>query len=46
VVLKLKSPSRDGTTHLVIALLEFMQRLAVLLPQSALRLRFRSCECR
>jgi hypothetical protein len=29
VVLKLKTPWRDGTTHLVISPLEFMQRLAL-----------------
>ena len=28
VVLKLKTPWRDGTTHLVMSPLEFMQRLA------------------
>jgi hypothetical protein len=46
VVLKLKTPRRDGTTHLAMSPLEFMQQLATLLPQSALRLRFRTCECR
>ena len=30
VVLKLKTPWRDGTTHLVMSPLEFMQRLAAL----------------
>jgi hypothetical protein len=30
VVLKLKAPWRDGTTHLVMSPLEFMQRLAAL----------------
>jgi hypothetical protein len=29
-VLKLKTPWRDGTTHLVMTPLEFMQRLAAL----------------
>ena len=32
VVLKLKTPWRDGTTHLVMSPLEFMQRLAALVP--------------
>lgn len=32
VVLKLKTPRRDGTTHLVVSPLEFMQRLAALMP--------------
>ena len=43
VVLMLKIPWRDDTTHLVMSPLEFMHRLAALLSQSALRLRFRSC---
>ena len=30
VVLQLKSPYRDGTTHIVLLPLEFMQRLAAL----------------
>ena len=30
VALKLKTPWRDGTTHLVMSPLEFMQRLAAL----------------
>ncbi len=30
VVLQLKSPYQDGTTHIVMAPLEFMQRLAAL----------------
>ena len=34
VVLQLKSPYRDGTSHIVMAPLEFMQRLAVLVPAS------------
>jgi hypothetical protein len=33
VVLKLKTPWRDGTTHLVMSPLEFMQRLAAPLPR-------------
>jgi hypothetical protein len=28
VVLKLKTPERDGTTHLMMTALEFMRRLA------------------
>ncbi|MCC7100947.1 MAG: transposase [Rubrivivax sp.] len=32
VELKLKTPWRDGTTHLVMSPLEFMQRLAALVP--------------
>ena len=32
VGLRLKTPWRDGTTHLVISPLEFMQRLAALMP--------------
>ena len=38
VVLKLKSPWRDGSTHLVMSLLEFMQRLAALVPRPRLHL--------
>ena len=43
VVLKLKAPWRDGpaglsTTHLVMSPLEFMQRLAALVPRSRLHL--------
>ena len=34
VVLQLKSPYRDGTTHVVISPLEFLQRLAALVPLS------------
>jgi len=34
VELKLKTPWRDGTTHLVMSPLEFMQRLAALIPCS------------
>ena len=33
VVLKLKTPWRDGTTHLVMGPLEFMLRLAAPLPR-------------
>jgi hypothetical protein len=36
--LKLKSPWRDGTTHLVMSPLEFMQRLAALVPRPRLHL--------
>ena len=36
VVLKLKTPRRDGTTHRVTPLLEFMQRLAALVPRPRL----------
>ena len=38
VVRKLKTPWRDGTTHLVISPLEFMQRLAALVPRPRLHL--------
>ena len=38
VVLKLKTPWRDGTTHLVTSPLEFMQRLAALVPRPRLHL--------
>jgi hypothetical protein len=31
---ELKSPWRDGTTHMRMSPLEFMQRLAALVPQS------------
>ena len=42
VVLKLKTPWRDGTTHLVMSPLEFLQRLAALVPRPKLHLiRFR-----
>ena len=36
VVLKLKAPWRDGTTHRVMSHLEFMQRLAALVPRPRL----------
>ena len=39
VELKLKTPWRDGTTHLVMSPLRFMQRLAALVP----RLRLHRC---
>ncbi len=38
VVLKLKTPWRDGTTHLVMSPLTFMQRLAGLVPRPRLHL--------
>ncbi len=38
VQLELKSPWRDGTTHLVLSPLEFMQRLAALVPRPRLHL--------
>jgi putative transposase len=38
VVLRLKTPYRDGTTHLVMSPLEFMQRLAALVPRPRLHL--------
>ena len=31
-MLQLKSPYKDGTTHIVMSPLEFMQRLAALVP--------------
>ncbi|MBA2592516.1 MAG: transposase [Gammaproteobacteria bacterium] len=37
-MLTLKAPSRDGTTHLVMSPLGFMQRLAVLVPRPRLHL--------
>jgi len=37
-VLKLKTPWRDGTTHRVMSPLEFMQRLAALVPRPRLHL--------
>jgi hypothetical protein len=36
VVLQLKSPYKDGTTHIVMEPLEFMQRLAALVPRPRL----------
>jgi len=38
VVLKLKTPYRDGTRHVVMSPLEFMQRLAALVPRPRLHL--------
>jgi hypothetical protein len=38
VVLTLKTPYRDGTTHIVMSPLEFMQRLAALVPRPRLNL--------
>jgi hypothetical protein len=38
VQLELKAPWRDGTTHLVLSPLEFMQRLAALVPRPRLHL--------
>jgi len=38
VVLALKTPYRDGTTHIVMPPLEFMQRLAAVVPQPRLNL--------
>lgn len=35
VVVKLKTPWRDGTTHLVMSPLEFVQRQAALIQQAA-----------
>ena len=37
VVLQLKSAWRDGTTHLRMSPLDFMQRLAALVPRSPAR---------
>ena len=36
--MQLKSPYHDGTTHIVIQPLEFMQRLAALVPRPRLHL--------
>jgi len=38
VMLELKTPYRDGTTHIVMAPLEFLQRLAALVPRPRLHL--------
>ena len=38
VELKLKTPWRDGTTHLIMSPLELMQRLAALVPRPRLHL--------
>ncbi len=40
VRLKLKTPWRDGTTHVVMSPLEFMQRLAALVPRRPHLIRF------
>ena len=37
-MLRLKSPYQDGTTHIVMSPLEFMQRLAALVPRPRLNL--------
>ncbi|MCI0418848.1 MAG: transposase, partial [Acidobacteria bacterium] len=37
-VVQLKSPYHDGTTHIVMSPLEFMQRLAALVPRPRLHL--------
>ena len=37
-MLRLKTPRRDGATHLVVSPLEFMQRLAALVPMPRLHL--------
>ncbi len=38
VVLQLKTPYQDGTTHIVMSPLEFMQRLTALVPRPRLPL--------
>ena len=38
VVLKLKTPYRNGATHIVMSPMEFMQRLAALVPRPRLHL--------
>ena len=38
MVLQLKSAFKDGTTHIVMSPLEFMQRLAALVPRPRLHL--------
>ena len=38
VVLRLKTPWRNGTTHIVMSPLEFRQRLAALVPRPRLHL--------
>ena len=38
VVLQLKSAYQDGTTHIVMSPLEFLQRLAALVPRPRLHL--------
>jgi hypothetical protein len=44
-VLALKIPRRDGTTHLVMSPLEFMQRLAALVPRPRLLERAFGLDC-
>jgi hypothetical protein len=46
VELKLKTPWRDGTTHLVMSPLEFMQRLAALMARSRLHPARTACRSR
>jgi hypothetical protein len=43
IVLKLKTPYRDGTTQIVMEPLEFMQRLAALVPRPRLHLHSMAC---
>ena len=38
IVIRLKSPYQDGTIHIVMSPLEFMQRLAALVPRPRLNL--------
>ena len=38
MVFKLKTPWRDGTAHIVMSPLEFMQRLTALVPRPRLHL--------
>jgi Putative transposase len=45
VVLKLKTPCRDDTTHLVLSPLVFMQRLAALVPGLRLSPAARTASC-
>jgi hypothetical protein len=46
MVLTLKTPYRDGTTHIVMSPLEFMQRLAALVPRPRFHLiRYSRREC-
>jgi hypothetical protein len=40
VVLQLKSPYKDGTTHIVMEPLEFMERLAALVPRPRQHIRW------
>jgi len=42
--IRLKTAWRDGTTHIVMSSLEFMQRQAALVPRPGLhRIRFQGC---